>query len=209
VTKKTVDPVKEFNFGRVESLNISADDNGPYLTVKMSLPVPGFDARAEIEETFYINRKRHKRLRDIVNGLYEEIEDTIKEGRNVEGMPCASCISICCSEFADSIYVTHEDVERIMEHVAQDFAGEPMTWVDDYFWCFADGRDYAIYGRAKTKMWRDAEYCVFFDTEERKCGIHKVKPQVCQDYSPHNCMLWEKDYVKLMKAEQLTRKRKK
>jgi Fe-S-cluster containining protein len=172
--------------------------------VKMSLPVPGFDAQAEIEEIIYVNRKRHKALREIVNGLYQEIEDIIKEGRNVEGMPCSSCTSTCCSEFADSIYVTHEDVERIMDH-----NGDSMECLDDYFLCFADGRDYAIYGRVKTKMWNGDEYCVFFDTDERNCGIHKVKPQVCQDYSPHNCMLWERDDVKLIKAKQLTKKRKK
>jgi Fe-S-cluster containining protein len=194
MAQKTIDPVKEFNFGRVSEVEINAEEGeDPYITVNYHLPIPGFDSRAEIEEVFYLNKERNVAIREAVNNLYSEIEKAIKNGQNVEGNPCSTCTSRCCNQFHDSIVVTHNDLERIGRYL-----GESMDWVKDHF-IPIKANDPVLFGRARSKHHQGEQYCVFFDTDKRNCGIHPVKPQVCRDFSPHNCQLWESDSFKVMK----------
>ncbi len=193
--KTTIDPVKEFNFGRVSAIEIGADDGeNPYLNITYNLPIPGFDSRAEIEETFYLNRSKNASIREAVNTLYAEIEKAIRSGRNVQGNPCSTCTSRCCSQFHDSIVVTHADFERVSRY----FPNESDEWVRENF-ITIKADDPVLFGRTKSKRYQGEEVCIFFDIDKRNCGIHPVKPQVCRDYSPYNCQLFESDDVKVMK----------
>lgn len=185
--KKTVDFVKEFNFGRVEGMEVGADEEGTFLSVTFSCPVPGFTSPAGIEETFYLHWSRYSRLNKLVQDLSQEVERIIKEGVNVEGDPCSVCTATCCSEYANSITVTHEDFHRIVQSGLGQFEDFKQLGRDDA----------GYYGKVRTKEVDGTTWCTFYDVKRGKCSIHKVKPQVCADYSPFSCNLFEKKLVKL------------
>jgi Fe-S-cluster containining protein len=187
---KKVSLVEELNLAHIESIEIGADGDGTFLIAKLSIPVPGFDAPACVEETFYINKKRHVKLRKAANSLFKAVHDTIKDGTNVKNNPCETCDSNCCFKWGDSIMVTHEDVERISEN-------EPESFISAHFKKVAN--NIVLYGKAKTKMVGLDECCIFFDEKRMNCSIHKKKPQVCRVFSPYNCTEYQVDKEKLRK----------
>jgi len=193
-----VDFVEQFHPCRITGIEIGAeDDDGPYLSVEFTMPVPGFAYHATMTEIFYLKRTRNARLNEAVNHLHEVITEAIKEGDNVSFEPCDECTANCCTEWAKDIYVTPEDVERICEGKDKAFLAKhfrKMTVENPTF-----------FGRVETVFHKDGkEYCSFYNFEKRNCSIHKKKPIVCRDFLPYYCDHYEKADEELI---QLRRKR--
>ena len=183
--------VDELNLGHISSIEIDADEEGTYVLAAISMPVPGFDSQATMTETLYLHK--HPRLQKVVNSLYQEMLATLKNGDNVSNNPCATCDSNCCSKWGESIWVSNEDVNRICE-------GQDESYRDEHFEkAEKKHSNFFLYGKAKDKQVGEYWYCIFFDEKAKNCGIHKKKPQVCREYSPHNCVEYQVDKEKLRK----------
>lgn len=186
---KTTDLVAAFNAGRIAEVRINREDPGdPVLSVNFTVPVPGFVSPVTMEEHFQLHDPRLKKLQSAVNGLYDAIEDVIENGDNTSREPCATCTSPCCTHYAESIIVSHEDVARI----------EAAGYNASQYFTPLHAHDVSIYGHAQLKLipGQEEATCIFFDDKKRQCGIHKIKPQVCSAFSEHTCTLYQIDIRK-------------
>jgi Fe-S-cluster containining protein len=172
-----VDFAKEFNPARVEEVRIGPDDeNRTQLRVKFKVPVPGFASPATMQEIFCLEEGKNALLVDAVHQLYRIIQEVIQRGDNVSDDPCSTCNSPCCSIYSHAITLTDEDVARISsrgygpEHFNSALELGPV-------WHYT----------VATKEVDGQDCCVFFDTKQRRCGIHGFKPQVCRDFPAHLC----------------------
>lgn len=132
---------------------------------------------ATVEESYPI-----RRFKTLVNQLYKEVYKLAQEGPGEP--PCGDCTSSCCTYFHESIVVTEEDVERIAAagHSKESFRKGNVTKPGYYGYVHSpDGN------------------CRFFDPSTQRCGIHEIKPQVCREYSAHDCGMYFTAPMELVK----------
>lgn len=168
----------DFDLSRVTGITIVEDeDYGECVKVSLRYPLKEglTTTMADVEEVLPLSSI--PALKMAVHDVYDVVRQVMEEGPPPP--LCDICKSPCCFHFSESIQVTDTDVLRITQ------AGHsPTNFTKD------DDLRPGMFGFAKTKKVDGKQVCVFFNEKTRNCGIHEIKPLVCQDYSPHGCDLF-------------------
>jgi len=85
---------------------------------------------------------------------------------------CAKCPGYCCSY--PLIALTKKDVQRLAEHFGLGFRAAKAKFTKAQY-----GEKYAMRRKKDEHFGR---ICQFFDTENRRCSIYKVRPSICRSF---------------------------
>lgn len=85
---------------------------------------------------------------------------------------CQECGGRCCIGESGYIWLNKEELVRLARH----FNVTPLEFV--YSYCVHAGTSVSI----KEKPYGDGFACIFFDEEQKCCGIYELRPQQCRTF---------------------------
>lgn len=97
-----------------------------------------------------------------------KVETVINRERKKE-YDCLACLGFCCSIY-ENVAITRRDLGRLARH----FKMKVKKFLKEF-----------TRGDGTLKRKEDpllGETCIFFDTEQRCCGVYEARPAICREW---------------------------